>query len=228
MQFAHCYWFPSTLKGSLNVFAPLIFSPNTNSIAVTHGARCRSVVRAFAHGATGRRIDPSWWTHWAISRFSQCSTNDRDMCYPVCGMVHIKEPLLLIGNSSPFSGGSEFPLSLSEWPFIIRSTPYNRKENVSLNKKCPSFRYNILHSDQRILLQEAKFQPTRSLHHTKPMFINQLRTFKKFLCNLEMNSNRMDEESSVGIPLVPKCKFQSPRIDGVLGLPDLVRSLTTP
>ena len=29
-------------------------------------------------------------------------TNDkgRGMCYPVCGMVHIKEPLLLIGKSS--------------------------------------------------------------------------------------------------------------------------------
>ena len=25
------------------------------------GARCISVVRAFAHGAMGRRIDPSWW-----------------------------------------------------------------------------------------------------------------------------------------------------------------------
>ena len=30
------------------------------------GARCRSVVRAFAHGAMGRRIDPSWWTHCAL------------------------------------------------------------------------------------------------------------------------------------------------------------------
>ena len=29
--------------------------------------RCSSVVRAFAHGAMGRRIDPSWWTHRAIS-----------------------------------------------------------------------------------------------------------------------------------------------------------------
>ena len=27
------------------------------------GARCSSVVRAFAHGAMGRRIDPTWWTH---------------------------------------------------------------------------------------------------------------------------------------------------------------------
>ena len=32
------------------------------------------MVRAFAHGAMGRRIDPSWWTHEAISRSSQCST----------------------------------------------------------------------------------------------------------------------------------------------------------
>ena len=33
------------------------------------------------------------------------------MCYLVCGMVQIKEPLLLIGKSSP-CGGSGFPLLL--------------------------------------------------------------------------------------------------------------------
>ena len=49
----------------------------------------------------------------------------RGMCYPVCGMVHIKEPLLLIGKSS-LCGGSGFPLSLSEWSFTICLTPYNR------------------------------------------------------------------------------------------------------
>ena len=27
---------------------------------IKFGARCSSVVRAFAHGAMGRRIDPSW------------------------------------------------------------------------------------------------------------------------------------------------------------------------
>ena len=32
----------------------------------------------------------------------------RGMCYPVCGMVHIKEPLLLIDKSS-LCGGSGFP-----------------------------------------------------------------------------------------------------------------------
>ena len=32
------------------------------------------MVRAFAHGTMGRRIDPSWWTHLTIFRSSQCST----------------------------------------------------------------------------------------------------------------------------------------------------------
>ena len=49
------------------------------------------------------------------------------MYYPVRGMMHIKEPLLLIGKSS-LCGGSRFsPLSLSEWSFTICPTPYNRK-----------------------------------------------------------------------------------------------------
>ena len=30
------------------------------SLSVCLGARCSSVVRAFAHGAMGRRINPSW------------------------------------------------------------------------------------------------------------------------------------------------------------------------
>ena len=38
------------------------------------------------------------------------------ICYPVCGMVHIKETLLLIGKSSPCCIIG-FPLSLSEWSF---------------------------------------------------------------------------------------------------------------
>ena len=36
------------------------------------------------------------------------------MCYPVCGMVHIKKTLLLIVKSS-LCGDSGFPFSLSEW-----------------------------------------------------------------------------------------------------------------
>ena len=52
---------------------------------------------------TARVETPSWgWCN-----------KDRGMCYPVCVIVHIKEPLLLIAMSSP-CGTSGFPLSLSE------------------------------------------------------------------------------------------------------------------
>ena len=40
------------------------------------------------------------------------------VCAILCGMVHKKEPLLLIRKSSP-CGGSGLPLSLSEWSFTI-------------------------------------------------------------------------------------------------------------
>ena len=51
---------------------PQIQNDRILSPQLEQGARRSSVVRAFAHGAMGRRIDPSWWTHWAISRSSQC------------------------------------------------------------------------------------------------------------------------------------------------------------
>ena len=51
----------------------------------------------------------------------------RGMCCPVCGMVHVKEPLLLIDKSS-LCGSSGFPFSLSEWSLtILCLTPYNRR-----------------------------------------------------------------------------------------------------
>ena len=75
----------------------------------------RWVVRSIFH-----EVDP-------LSYFSfQPLLHDCGMYYPDRGMMHIKEPLLLIGKSSP-CGGSGFPLSLSEWSFTICLTQYNRK-----------------------------------------------------------------------------------------------------
>ena len=75
------------------------------------------------------------------------------MHYPVCGVMHIKEPLLLIGKSS-LCGGRGFSLSLSEWFFIICLTPYNRKQNVlsvSLNRTFPSFVPSYYRSKPQLL-----------------------------------------------------------------------------
>ena len=99
------------------------------------------MVRAFAHGAMGRRIDTALSYFLFQPMLHDWCNKGRGMCYPFCGMMHIKEPLLLIGKSSP-CGGSGFPFSLSEWSFTITLTPYDRKYNVLsalLNKTCPSF-----------------------------------------------------------------------------------------
>ena len=113
----------------------------------------RSVVRAFAHGAMGRRIDHSWGGPLSYFSFQSVlhdwCNKGHGVCHTVCGMMYIKEPLLLIGKSSP-CGGSGFPLSLSEWSLTICLTPHNRNYNVlsaSLNKTLPSnylFNYSFV------------------------------------------------------------------------------------
>ena len=90
------------------------------------------LVRAFAHGAMGLRINPSW------SGSSQCSTTGVSCLWDG---AYKREPLLLIEKSSP-CGSSGLPLSLPEWSFTICLMSYNRKLNVlsvSLNKTFPSF-----------------------------------------------------------------------------------------
>ena len=77
------------------------------------------MLRAFAHGAMGRQIDPSWGGPIELFLIPASAPQ-------LVLQSHIKEPLLLIGKSSQ-CGGSEFPLSLSGWFFTICLTPYNRK-----------------------------------------------------------------------------------------------------
>ena len=64
--------------------------------------RCSSVVRAFAHGTMGCQIDPSWVDPLSYFSFQPVlhdwCNKGRGMFYPLCGMMHIKEPLLLIGK----------------------------------------------------------------------------------------------------------------------------------
>ena len=80
----------------------------------------RWVVRSILHGE-----DPLSYFSFQPVLHDSCNKG-RGMCYLVCGMMHIKKTLLLIGKSGP-CGGSGFPLSLSEWFFTICLTPYNHK-----------------------------------------------------------------------------------------------------
>ena len=55
---------------------------------------------------------------------SWCSKG-RGMCYSVCGMVHIKDSLLLIEKSSPYSGWSGFTISYLNCHLSLCLTPYS-------------------------------------------------------------------------------------------------------
>ena len=70
------------------------------------------VVGSILHG-----MDPLSYFSFQPVLHDRCNQG-RGMYYPVCGMVHIKEPLLLIGKSSP-CGGSGFPLSLFDWSLFF-------------------------------------------------------------------------------------------------------------
>ena len=84
----------------------------------------RKSVRSRCDGSSDRSfmVNPLIYFSFQPVLHDWCNKG-RGMYYPVCGMVHIKELLLLIGKSSP-CGGSGFPLSLSEWFFTICLTPY--------------------------------------------------------------------------------------------------------
>ena len=80
----------------------------------------RWVIGLILHG-----VDPlSYFSFQPV--FHDWCNKGHGMCYPVCGMMHIKEHLMLIEKSS-LCGGSEFPLTLSEWFFTICLMPYSCK-----------------------------------------------------------------------------------------------------
>ena len=88
------------------------------SSEVERSLMVRWVIGSILHG-----VDPLRYFSFQPVLHDWCNKGC-GMCYPVCGMVHIKEPLLLIDKSS-LCGNSGFPFSLSEWSLTICLTSYN-------------------------------------------------------------------------------------------------------
>ena len=98
------------------------------------------MVRAFAHGASLwvvgsilHGVDPLSYFSLQPVLHDWCNKGC-GMCYPVCGMVHIKELLLLIRKSSlcflsHYQNGPK--------PYVWRHITVNK--NASLNETFPSF-----------------------------------------------------------------------------------------
>ena len=104
------------MSGSLNQSFPSFLS----CTEVERSLMVWWVVGSILHG-----VDPLSYFSFQPVLHDWCNKG-RGMCYSVCGMVHIKEPLLLIDKSS-LCGGSGFPFSLSEWSLTICLMPYNRR-----------------------------------------------------------------------------------------------------
>ena len=119
-----CYTSPEALAGTRN----RSMGPPWRIDLKTH----RTMSECSYHGATLYFLIISSFITGPLSYFSfQLVLHDwcnkgHGMYYPVCGMMHIKEPMLLIEKSSP-CGSSGFPRSLSQRSFTICVTPYNRK-----------------------------------------------------------------------------------------------------
>ena len=90
------------------------------SSEVERSLMVRWIVGSILHG-----VDPLSYFSFQPVLHDWCNKGC-GMCYPVCGMVHIKEPLLLI-NKSSLCGGSGFPFSLSEWSLTICLMLHNRR-----------------------------------------------------------------------------------------------------
>ena len=84
-----------------------MFYLTTHSTHFIYGYMASDLLFVYMHG-----VNPmSYFSFWPV--LHDWCHKGRGMCYPVCGMVHIKEPLLSIEKSS-LCGGSGFPFSLSE------------------------------------------------------------------------------------------------------------------
>ena len=105
---------------SFSSFSDFVSFRAGRSSEVERSLMVRWVVGSILHG-----VDPLSYFSFQPVIHDWCNKG-RGMCYPVCGMVHIKDPLLLIDKSS-LCGGSGFPFSLSKWSLTICLTPYNRR-----------------------------------------------------------------------------------------------------
>ena len=85
----------------------------------------RSLMVQWIIGTILHGVDPLSYFMFQPVLHDWCNKG-RGMSYPVYGMVHIKEPLLLI-NKSSLCGGSGFPFSLSVWSLTICLMPYNHR-----------------------------------------------------------------------------------------------------
>ena len=87
---------------------PLLLIGKSNPCSGGSGFPRRNSVRSWCDGSSDRSFMLDLLSYFSFQPMLH------NWCYPVSGMMHIKEPLLLIGKSSQ-CGGSWFSFSLSRY-----------------------------------------------------------------------------------------------------------------
>ena len=95
----------------------------------------RSLIVRWVVGSIFHGVDPLSYFSFQPVHHDWCN-KVRGMCYPVCGMVHIKKTLLLIDKSS-LCGGSGFHFSLSEWSLNPLSTQCMNVKYINKTLQAP-------------------------------------------------------------------------------------------
>ena len=121
-----CFYYKWMSYAILTKKSTYFFTWSLHSFNIYGGARCS--LRAFAYADRSFMVNQLSYIAFQSVLHDWCN-KARGMCYHVYGMVHIKEPLLIIENSIPCVG-SGFPLSLSEWFF------YYVRRYITVNKTC--------------------------------------------------------------------------------------------
>ena len=103
-------WQSKNITKNCDIVITISFGAGRSS-EVERSIMVRWVIGSILHG-----VDPLSYFSFQPVLHDWCNKG-RGMCYPVCGMVHIKEPLMLIDKSS-LCGSSGFSFSLSEWCHI--------------------------------------------------------------------------------------------------------------
>ena len=112
--------FPEFIDVIMNIMLPIVFWNMTISVVLVSWCSQWFITKdALAWWELMKHSVPNPLSYFSFQPVLHDWCNKgRGMCYPLCGMMHIKEPLLLIDKSS-LCGGSGFPFSLSEWSLTM-------------------------------------------------------------------------------------------------------------
>ena len=119
----HRLLFPISSKGSFICTIPHMIAHTMAFVTPVMEHWLEQEIAQWVHPMKDRSDDPSHHERTLLPRSYISLLVVQRLCYLVCGLVYIKDPLLAIRKSGPCNDGSVYPLSLNEWSFTVCQMP---------------------------------------------------------------------------------------------------------